>query len=122
MINSSTESPLERDDLFEDQGTYDHHPHRHEEQYVAKRCVEQRAEVALVRELDHPCYEERNRDERVGRHPPHRSQRSNLARELLPLANGLCGHVEELCERAADLALDRDCSDREFEVFRPDAV
>ena len=45
-----------------------------------------------------------------------------MRRELLTLPYGLGDHVEERCERAADLTLDRDRGDHEREVLRADAV
>ena len=57
-------------------------------------------------------------DEHVGRGASHRGQRAHLACELHAAAHGVGDHVEDLRERAADLALDVDGEHDELEVLR----
>src|ERR687887_657234 len=113
--------PLERDDLLE-QGRADQHHHEGEDdQLVARRRVVQRAHVVRVDEGQHPRHEEGEAAQDIGRHAAHRRQRLDLARELLPVPDGLGDHVEEAREAAADLALDGHGRDDELEVLRADA-
>ena len=61
-------------------------------------------------------------DEDVGRGATHCGQCSHLARELHAAAHGVGDHVEDLRERATDLALDVDCQHDELEVLRAQPV
>src|SRR3954453_677788 len=122
MISISISSPPEGHDLLEQHGTDGHHSEPEEHEHVAEVCVEERRHVARVRQRDHPRDEKRYPDERVRGHPPHRRERPDLPRELLTVSHRLRHHVEERCERAADLALDGDRRDGEREVLGADAV
>ena len=58
----------------------------------------------------------------VGRCTSHRGQRADLAPELLALPHGVGDRLEELCQAAADLALDRDRHDHEAKIVRVDPI
>src|SRR5919198_1879803 len=114
--------PLEGDDLLEQERADQHHHERDHDQLVPRGGVVERAHVVRVDEGQHPCHEEGQPAEDVGRHAAHRRQRADLARELLPVPDRLGDHVEEAGEAAADLALDGHGGDDELEVLRADAV
>ena len=82
----------------------------------------QRVHVGRVEQRDREGDEEGQPDQHVGGRAAHRRQRADLARELLPLADGVGDHVEEPGEAASDLALDRHRGDHEGEVLGADPL
>src|SRR3954453_16762224 len=83
VISISISSPLEGHDLLEQHRTDGHHPEPEEHEHVAGMRLKERRHVARVRQRDHPRDEERDPDERVRGHPPHRGERPDLSGELL---------------------------------------
>src|SRR5688572_22100200 len=95
ITSSSMTSPLERDDLLEEQGSDGHHHEAEHDHLVAGGGVEERRHVARVDQRQRAGEEERKPDEHVGRHAAHRRQRLDLPSELLAVAHGVGDHVEQ---------------------------
>src|SRR6185295_9051570 len=102
MIKSMA-STSEGDDFLEDQGTDGHLPEPREHQLLAHGGWLDGVHEVTVDQRDASRQQERDGNQRVGGHASHCGERTNLARELLPLPDGVGDHVEQRRQRAADL-------------------
>src|SRR5262249_14243120 len=108
-------STSEGNDLFQDCRADEHHRHTDDDQQPTVVSVVQRANVRGFDLRDRHRHEERDAHQRVRGHATHRSERPDLPRELLALADRVRDHVEERRKRTADLALNRHGGDRELQ-------